>query len=338
MLASVRYRFGQPDVLRLEEVERPTPGAGELLIAVRAASANLGDWEVLTAEPLFIAVMANLMGGKPRVDPETPPDVGGLFKPVHKILGCDVAGVVEAVGPGVTRFSPGDEVFGMCSFGAFAEFVCVPDSSAMVRKPKGLSFEQAAALPQASFIAMQGLRDLAPVKAGQRVLVNGAGGGAGTLAVQLAKLWGAEVTGVDNAAKLDLMQSIGADHVVDYMHEDYTLTPQRYDTVFDLAAHRPLREGKRVLADDGMYVVAGGAFGPCLFAALLGPLVSKIGSRRLAFLMAEDKPEDLLQMAELVQQGKVRPIIDSTYSLAEVPTALEHMGRGRALGKVIITT
>ncbi len=345
MKASVRHQYGPPDVLHLEEVETPTPRDDEVLIRVHAASANLGDWEILRADPLFIAVMAKAFGGKPRVDPPSPGDDGAtgfrskiprLFKPKFKILGCDIAGHVEAVGSNVTRFQPGDEVFGMCGFGAFAEYVCLSENGPLAPKPASMTFEQAAALPQASFIALQGLRDKGQLQAGQKVLINGAGGGAGTLAVQIANSLGAEVTGVDNTAKLDMMRAIGADHVIDYTQEDFTQSG-RYDLILDLAAHRSIFDGKRALTPNGAYIVAGGAMTPVFQSMLLGPLISRTGRQKVAFLMADSNTEDLLRITELLEAGKVKPIIDRKYPLSEVPQALKYMGEGHALGKVIIT-
>lgn len=345
MKASVRHEYGSPEVLRLEEIEKPTPFDDEVLIKVHAASANLGDWELLRADPLFIAVIAKILGPKPRHPvrpmgdggPGPRPKGGGLLKPKYKILGCDFAGRIEAVGKAVTRFRPGDDVFGMCNLGAFAEYVCVSEACAMVPKPAALSFEQAAALPQAAFIALQGIRDKGRVQPGQKVLINGAGGGAGTLAVQYARSLGAQVTGVDNSKKLDMMRSIGADHVIDYTREDFRKNDQRYDLILDLAAHRSIFEGRRALSPGGTYIVAGGSMAAAFGSMLLGPLISRLGNRGLSFLMAKDDPEDLLLAAELVGAGEVGPVIDRTYSLGEVPEALRYMGEGRALGKVIIT-
>ena len=219
MKAAVRHEYGPPEVLNVEEVQTPTPADDEVLVRVHAASVNLGDWEILTGDPLFITVLAQIFGSKPRYEVVSSNDRGttarrsGLFKPKYKILGTDMAGRVEAVGRKVTQFQPGDEVFGMSDFGAFAEYVCVPEKAALVPKPDSMTFEQAAAVPQATFIALQGIRDKAQVEPGQKVLVNGAGGGAGTFAVQIAKSYGAEVTAVDGPGKLEMMRSIGADHV-----------------------------------------------------------------------------------------------------------------------------
>lgn len=341
MKAIVRHQYGGPEVLRLEEIEKPTPRDDEVLVKVHAASANLGDWEILRADPFFIAVMAKIFGPKPRhpvpsSDTATPRRRRGLL-PKYKVLGSDVAGRVEAVGKDVTQHKPGDEVFGMCFFGAFAEYVCVPNRAPLVPKPASMTFEEAAALPQATFIAVQGICDKGKLQAGQKVLINGAGGGAGTIAVQIAKSLGAEVIGVDNGEKQDMMRSIGADRVIDYKREDFTQNGERYDVILDLAAHRSVFECKRALRPGGRYVSAGGATGPVLQSMLLGPLISMTGSKKVIFLMAQDREADLVLMTELVAAGEVVPIIDRRYPLSEVPEALEYMGEGHALGKVIIT-
>ena len=335
MKASVRHKYGSPDVLGVEEIERPDPGDDEVLVRTHAASANLGDWELLRGDPLFIALFAKLLGPKPRVDP-SPSTWADWLAPKYKILGCDFAGEVAAIGKNVSRFAPGDEVFGMCALGAFAEYVCVPENGPYVRKPASLSYEQAAALPQAAFIALQGIRDRGQVQAGQHVLINGAGGGAGTLAVQIAKLLGAEVTAVDNTKKQGLMRSIGADHVIDYTQKAFTDNGARYDLILDLVAQRSIFECKRVLKPKGKYIVAGGATAPTLLTMLFSPLFS-LDDQTVSFLMAADNTDDLEHIAELVESGKIVPVIDKHYPLSEVPDALRYMGEGRALGKVIIT-
>jgi NADPH:quinone reductase-like Zn-dependent oxidoreductase len=342
MKAIVRHEYGGPEVLKLEEIEKPTPRDDEVLVKVHAASANLGDWEILRADPFFIAVMGKIFGPKPRHSPAPTSDTApprrrrGLL-PKYKVLGSDVAGRVEAVGKDVSQHKPGDEVFGMCFFGAFAEYVCVPKRAPLVPKPASMTFEEAAALPQATFIAQQGLCDKGHVQAGQKVLINGAGGGAGTLAVRIAKNLGAEVTAVDNAEKQEMMRSIGADRVIDYKREDFTQNGERYDLILDLAAHRSVFDCKRALRPGGKYVSAGGATVPVLQSMLLGPLMSMMGSKKVIFLMAQDRAEDLVLMTELVSAGKVVLIIDRRYPLSEVPEALQYMGEGHALGKVVIT-
>ncbi len=342
MKAAVRYEYGPPEVVKLEEVPTPIPADDEVLVRVHAASVNLGDWEMLTGEPLFISVLANVFAPKPRDEVASSTGVGaragGLFKSKFKILGTDVAGQVEAVGRNVVQFKPKDEVFGMCSFGAFAEYVCVPEKAPLVPKPASMTFEQAAAIPQAAFIALGGIRDKARVQAGQKVLVNGAGGGAGTFTVQIAKLYGAEVTGVDGPGKLEMLRSIGADHVIDYTREDYTQNGQRYDVILDLAAYRTVFESRRSLAPNGIYLMAGGGTGRAMWQSLfLGPLISRTGNGRVAFLLADSKRDDLMHMCELFEAGKVVPVIDGCYPLSETGEALRRLGDKQSNGKVIIT-
>ena len=315
MKAVVRQVYGPPDVLKLEEVATPTPADNEILIHVGAASINLGDWELLTGRPRFISVLAHLFSREQRYE-FAPTSVtarkGGVFTPKVKILGTDVAGRIEAVGNSVTQFETGEEVFGMAEvFGAFAEYVCVSQKAPMLNKPASMSFEQAAALPQATHIALQAIRDKAQVQAGQTVLVNGAGGGAGTLAVQLAKLYGAEVTGVDGPTKLDMLRLIGADHVIDYTQEDFNRNGERYDAILDMAAYRSVFESRRSLTSTGIYLTGGGSGTATWQSALLGPVISRFGNGRVAFLLAESRRKDLIQMGELFEAGKVTPVIDS---------------------------
>lgn len=347
MKAAVRYEYGPPEVLNLEEVRRPIPTVDDVLIRVHAASVNLGDWELLTADPLYITVIATIFAPKPRHHVVSSSDGGasarkrrGLFKPKWKILGSDIAGRVEAVGRNVTKFQPGDEVFGDCGiagFGGFAEYVCVPEKAALVPKPTSMSFEQAAAIPQAAFIAVQGLRDQARVQPGQKVLINGAGGGAGTFSVQLAKVYGAEVTGVDGPSKLEMLRSIGADHVIDYTQEDFTENGQRYDVILDMAAYRSVFESRRSLTPDGIYLLAGGSGKAMWQSAFLGPVISKTGNGRVKFLLVDWSRDDLNLMVELFETGKVLPVIDRCYPLAEADEALRRVGERRSLGKVVIT-
>jgi len=340
MKAAVRHEYGPSGVLRVEEVPKPTPRDDEVLIRVRAASVNLGDWELLTGNPFYTIVLSQFFAPKPRHDVATPGRQGGLFKPKYKILGTDVAGPVEAVGRSVTQFQSGDEVFGDCGiagFGAFAEYVCVPEKAALVPKPASMTFEQAAAIPQAAFIALKGLRDQARVQPGQRVLINGAGGGAGTFAVQIAKSYGAEVTGVDGPSKLELLRSIGADHVIDYTREDFTRNGQRYDAILDMAAYRSVFESRRSLTPDGIYLMAGGSWTALWQSAFLGPLISRTGNGRVALLLAGWPRADLMLMTELFEAGTVVPVIDACYPLGEAGEALRRVGEKRSKGKVIIT-
>ena len=342
MKAMVRHAYGPPDLLRLEEVETPTPADDELLLRVRAASLNLGDWELMTGRPRYITALSRIFGGRARVCPSTPSDerrslLGRLFEPKFKILGCDVAGRVEAVGAEVTRFAPGDDVFGLCMFGACAEYACLPQDSPLLHKPANLPWDQAAALPQAAFLAVQAIRDKARVEAGQKVLIVGAGGGAGTLAVQLAKASGAEVTGVDRGSKAEMLRSIGADQVIDYQREEFTENGQRYDFIFDLVAHRSVFTCMRSLAPGGLYLAAGGSLRPFCQSLFLGPLISKLSSKRVGFLMAHTDTENLEYSLQRMESGTLAPVIDRGYPLNELPEAVRRVGEGRALGKIIIT-
>jgi len=340
MKAAVRHEYGSPDVLHVEDVPTPTPRDREVLIRVHAASVNLGDWELLTGQPRYIAVIARIFAPRPRAEVPSPRDAHGLFKPKYRILGCDIAGRVEAVGRGVTQFQPGDEVFGDCGiagFGGFAEYVCVPERAALVPKPAGMTFEQAAAVPQAASIALHGLHKQATLAPGMKVLINGAGGGAGTFAVQIAKTDGAEVTGVDGPDKLEMLHSIGADHVIDYTREEFTRNGQRYDVILDLAAYRSVFETRRSLTRDGIYLMAGGSGAVMAQAAFLGPLISMAGNGRVAILLANWSRDDLTLIAELFESGKVVPVIDGCYPLGEAGNALRRLGEKRSLGKVIIT-
>jgi NADPH:quinone reductase-like Zn-dependent oxidoreductase len=256
----------------------------------------------------------------------------GFLKPKHKILGADVAGEVEAVGGEVTRFKPGDEVFGEGGYGGFAEYVCV-DENRFVPKPADLTFEEAAAAPMAALTALQGLRDEGHIQAGQKVLINGASGGVGTFAVQIAKSFDTEVTGVCSAAKMDLVRSIGADHVVDYAREDVTKSERRYDLIFDVAAFRSVSDYKRILKPGGIYVVAGGSIRRIFQVMLL----SKIKAKNMKVVIARVDQKDLLVLAELMTAGKVRPVIDKRYPLSETAEALRYLEEGRARGKVVVT-
>ena len=269
----------------------------------------------------------------------------GLLKPKYKILGADIAGRVEAVGRNVTQFSPGDEVFGelsrrfiSCGWGGFAEYVCARDN-ALALKPASMTFDEAAAVPQAALLALQGLRDKGQIQPGQKVLINGAGGGVGTFAVQIAKYFGAEVTGVDSTRKLDMLRSIGADHVIDYTQEDFTKSGQRYDLILDVVAYRSIFTCKRALGPKGIYVFVGGSTTAIFQAFFLGPLISMTGSKKMGVVYTQrpNKKEDLVFIKELFEAGKVVPVIDRRYPLSEVPVALRYLEEGHALGKVVIT-
>ncbi|MGI8650144.1 MAG: NAD(P)-dependent alcohol dehydrogenase [Rubrobacter sp.] len=321
MKAIVCRKYGSPDVLHLEEVEKPTPGENEVLVRVHSASVNAADWHILRADPFLIRLAM------------------GLLKPKHEILGADVAGRVEAVGKNVTRFQPGDEVFGDlsgCGFGGFAEYVCASED-ALALKPANVSFEEAAAAPLAAFTALQGLRDKGQVQPGQKVLINGASGGVGTFAVQIAKSFGAEVTGVCSTGKMDMVRSIGANHAIDYTQEDFTKNGRRYDLILAANGYHPISDYKRALSPEGIYVMVGGSGAQMYQAMLLGPLASMAGSKKMGNLLAKPNKKDLALLAELLEIGNVKPVIDRRYPLAEVPEAIRYLEEGHARGKVVIT-
>ena len=319
MKAIVYTKYGPPDVLRLKEVERPTPTDDEVLIKVQAVSVNRSDWEILTGTPLYARV-------------------GGLLRPRHQILGSDIAGRVEMAGRNIRRFQPGDEVFGdiLGRMGGFAEYVCARER-ALALKPASMTFEEAAAIPQAAVIALQGVRDKGQVKPGQKVLINGAGGGAGTFAVQLAKLYGAEVTGVDNASKLDFMSSLGADHVIDYAREDFTKNGKQYDLILDVVAHRSVFTYERALRPNGSYFFVGGSVATLFQILLLGPWIRRTAGKTIRVLAVRPNLKDMVYVTELCEAGKVIPVIDRRYPLSEVPEAIRYLGEGRVKGKVVIT-
>jgi NADPH:quinone reductase-like Zn-dependent oxidoreductase len=319
MKAIVYTKYGPPEVLELKEVAKPTPRDDEVLIKVRAVSVNRSDWEGLRGKPLYARL-------------------GGLLKPRQQILGSDIAGRVEMAGRNIRRFQPGDEVFGdiLPRMGGFAEYVCARES-ALALKPASMTFEEAAAIPQAAVIALQGIRDKGQVKPGQRVLINGAGGGAGTFAVQLAKLYGAEVTGVDNTGKLDFMRSLGADHVIDYTRKDFTKNGKQYDLILDIVAHRSVFAYKRSLRSNGSYFLTGGPVATILQILLLGPWIRGTTSKKIRILAVRPELEDMVCITELHEAGKVVPVIDRRYPLSEVPEALRYLGEGRVKGKVVIS-
>jgi len=315
MKAMVYTKFGPPDVLQLKEVEKPIPKDNEILIKVHAASANAYDWRHLRADPFFIRLMG-----------------AGLLKPKHKILGADIAGQVEAVGSNAKQFQPGDEVFGDGGYGGFAEYVCV-DENRFVLKPAHLTFEEAAAVPMAALTALQGLRDKGKIQAGQKVLINGASGGVGTFAVQIAKSFETEVTGVCSTTKMGLVRSIGADHVVDYTQENVTKNKQQYDLIFDIAAYRSISKYKRILSSGGIYVLAGGSM-VRIFQLMF---MSMTGVKNMGIIAAKINQKDLLFIIELMNAGKVKSMIDKRYPLNETAEALRYLEEGHARGKVVIT-
>ena len=320
MKAMVYTRYGLPDVLRLEEVEKPAPNDDEALIKVHAASVNSWDWDLLRGKPLVSRI-------------------GALRHPRYKILGADVAGRVEAVGGNVTRLQQGDEVFGDlsgCGWGGFAEYVCARED-ALALKPAGLTFEEAAAVPQAAVLALQGLRDKGQVQPGQKVLINGAGGGVGTFAVQIARSFGAEVTGVDSAAKLDLVRSLGAGQVIDYAQEDFTKNGQTYDLILDMVVDRSSFNYKRALRPGGTFVVVGGTTPRILQTVLLGLWLSKTGGKKMGILLHKPDPTDLAFMNELFESRIVAPVIDRRYPLSDVAEALRYFASGQVQGKIVLT-
>ena len=318
MKAIVYTKYGPPDVLQLKEVEKPTPEGNEVLIKVHAASLNSSDWEFLRGTPVYVRMW-------------------GLLKPKYKILGSDIAGRIEAVGKNVKQFQPSDEVFGdiMYRWGGFAEYVCAPENALML-KPASMTSEEAAAVPQAATVALQGLRK-GQIQPGQKVLINGAGGGAGTFAVQIAKSFGAEVTGVDSTRKLDMMRSIGADQVIDYTEEDFTQNGQHYDLILDIVGYHSIFDYKRALNPKGIYVMVGGSISLIFQTLFLGSWFSMTGSKKMGILGHKQNQKDLAYMTELFETGKVVPVIDRRYTLIEVPEALRYFGAGYAKGKVVIT-
>jgi NADPH:quinone reductase-like Zn-dependent oxidoreductase len=321
MKAVVFTKYGSPDVLELREVEQPTPRADEVLIRVHAVSLNDWDCGALQGADFVNRLLFGLLRPRPK----------------KQILGSDIAGRVEAVGTDVKRFGPGDEVFGDLSgtWGGFAEYVCARES-ALTRKSPGMTFEQAAAIPQAGLLALQALRDKGRLRSGQRLLINGAGGGVGTFGIQIAKTYGAAVTGVDSADKLETMRSLGADHVIDYAREDFTRSPQRYDLILDVKTKRSVLECARALNPGGTYVTVGGSMARLFQALLLLPWISVTSRKRIRVLAL--KPNyGLADMRELFETGKVVPVIDGPYGLSEVPDAFRYFGAGRHKGKVVIT-
>lgn len=322
MKAIVRARYGSPDVLRLSEVERPVPKDDEVLVKIHAASVNALDWHLMRGKPFLARTGGN-----------------GLRKPKDQRLGVDFAGRVEAVGSNVTRLHVGDEVVGS-RMGAFAEYVCSAENK-VVPKPANLSFEAAAAVPVAALTALQGLRDCGQIQPGQQVLINGASGGVGTFAVQIAKAFGADVTAVCSTANVDMARAIGVDHVVDYTREDFTQSGRRYDLILGVNGYHPISAYRRALRPDGVYVMAGASNAHLMQALLqvmlLGPVVSKAGRQKVRSFIAKITHEDLVFVKELLEAGKVVPVIDRRYPLSEAAEAIRYLEAGHARGKVVIT-
>ncbi len=319
MKAAVYTRYGSPDVVQIADVEKPVPKDDEVLIRVRAASVNPLDWHFLRGIPYFVRLGA------------------GLRKPKFNRLGVDVAGQVEAVGRNITQFKPADQVFGPCR-GAFADYVCTSEA-ALVRKPNNATYEQAASVPVAALTALQGLRDKGQVQPGQKVLINGAAGGVGTFAVQIAKWLGAEVTGVCSTRNVDMVRSLGADQVIDYTQVDFTESGQRYDRILDNVGNHSLSACRRVLNPRGICVIAGAPKEPGIFLTrfLTAPVLSRLVSQKFVLFIAKVKKEDLTILRDLMEAGKVKPVIDRCYRLSEAAEAIRYLEAGHARGKVIIT-
>ena len=321
MKAMIYTKYGTPDVLQLKEVEKPTPKDNELLVKVFAVSVNSWDWDLLRGKPYIVRMI-----------------YGAFRKPKYQILGADIAGRVEAVGKNVKQFKPGDEVFGdLCvsGWGGFAEYVCAKQN-ALAIKPASMTFEQAAAIPQAGVMALQSIRDKGKLQVDQTVLINGAGGGVGTFAVQMAKSLGAEVTGVDSSSKFDMLRSIGADHVIDYTQQDFSKNGQCYDLIIDVVANRSIFDYKRALTPNGIFVMVGGTTPTLMQTLFLGPWISMMGSKKMGIL-AHQPNKYLVAMTELFEAGKVVPIIDRCYKLSEAAEALRYLGERHVQGKLVIT-
>ena len=324
MKAIVQDVYGPADVLKLRDIDRPSIGDREVLVQVRAAGVDPGVWHLTTGEPYLVRAMGF-----------------GLRKPKVAVRGRDVAGVVEVVGAHVTRFRPGDEVFGTCESGSFAEYAAAPEKR-LARKPANVSFEQAAVVPISGVTALQGVRDCGRVKPGQQVIVIGAAGGVGSFAVQIAKAFGATVTGVCSTSKADLVRSLGADDVIDYTHDEIDCHGARYDVVIDTAGNRPLSVLRRAMTPHGTLVLVGGEHGGGRVLGgfdrqLLAPLVSMFAGQRLRGLIAKERAEDLESLTRLIESGAVTPVIDRTYALADAPDAIRYLAEGHAAGKAVVT-
>jgi NADPH:quinone reductase-like Zn-dependent oxidoreductase len=321
MKAVVYEKYGPPDVLKLTDVEKPAPQDGKVIVKVMAVSLNSWDLRFLRADPFLVRIMG-----------------GGFLKPKNHILGADISGVIESVGKEVTRFKPGDAVFGDLAgsgSGGLAEYTCARDG-AFAMKPAGMGFEEAAALPMAAVTALQGLRDKGRIRPGQKVLINGASGGVGTFAVQIATVLGAEVTAVCSAGKQELARSLGADHVIDYGREDFTNDGKAYNLILGVNGYHPIRAYKRALAPGGTYVMIGGSTAQIMQAMLFGKYFSKDG-KKMGAMTAASNPGDLEYIAGLVEAGKLRPVIDRRYPLSEAVEAFRYLAEGHARGKVVIT-
>jgi NADPH:quinone reductase-like Zn-dependent oxidoreductase len=319
MKAIVYEKYGPPEVLQLKEVEKPVPKDNDVLVKVFAASINDWDWGLLSGTPLVNRF------------------INGLLKPKRKILGSDIAGVIERVGKNVKQFKPGDEVYGDLSnyWRGFAEFACAPEN-ALALKPAGMTFEQAAAIPQAGMLAVQGLIDKGEIKQGQKLLINGAGGGVGTFGVQIAKLYNADVTGVDNSGKLEMMLSLGFDHVIDYKKEDFTKLNKSYDLILDTKTNRSVFKYIHALNPNGIYITVGGLIFRLIHVLILSPLIRVLFKKhfRMVFLKMN---KDLAYINELFKNESIKPVIDGHYRLEEIQKAFEHFSKAKQKGKIVIT-
>ncbi|WP_208592052.1 NAD(P)-dependent alcohol dehydrogenase [Gracilibacillus suaedae] len=321
MKAIVQNQYGSPDELELKEVTKPKPMSNEVLVKVRAASLNFGDFVLLKGKP-YLSRLAF-----------------GLFKPNHNIPGGDVAGQVEAVGEDVQKFHPGDEVFGDLShfsWGAFAEYVAV-NEKALALKPANLSFEEAAAVPMAATTALQGLRDKGNIEYRKKVLINGASGGVGTFAVQIAKAYGAEVTGVCSTRNLNILKSLGADHMIDYTVKNFTKESNKYDLIVAVNGYHPILAYKRSLKPNGIYVMIGGSGSQMAQAIVLGPWISMTSKKKMVNLLQKPDQQDLIFIKKFIEEGKLKPIIDRNFTLDELPEAFKYFEKGNAQGKVVVT-
>ncbi|VEF46203.1 alcohol dehydrogenase, zinc containing [Bacillus freudenreichii] len=321
MKAIVCNKYGSPDVLEFKEIEQPLPLENQVLVKVHTASLNFGNLVLLRGKP-FLARFAF-----------------GLLRPKYSIPGGDIAGIVEAVGKDVKQFQPGDEVFGdlsRCGWGGFAEYVTVPEY-ALALKPTNISFEEAAATPMASVTALQGLRDKGKIKPGQKVLICGASGGVGTFAVQIAKSFGAEVTGVCSTRNLEILHSIGADQIIDYTKEDFTQKEERYDLILGVNGSNSISAYKRVLKPNGNFVHVGGSESQMFQSLVFGPFISITGSKKISNLLQRANQKDLIYVKELLEAGKVKPVIDKRYKLSEISEAFKYFQKGHAQGKVVLT-
>ena len=320
--AVIRHVYGSPDVLEVTDIDMPSVADNEVLVRIRAAGVNMADMDYLLGRPKVARLGT------------------GLRNPKHTRLGLDMAGHVEAVGNNATTFQPGDEVFGDLTeygFGAFAEYVCAPEA-AFALKPANLTFEEAATVPQSAVMALQGVRSRRPIQPREKVLINGAGGGVGPFAVQMAKSFGAEVTGVDLAVKLDMIRSVGADHVIDYTRDDFTRSAQKYDRILDIAGGHTIFEFRRALEPRGIYTAIPGSVPQLFQTMVVGPLISLFGRRKMGILMWKPfKPDDVAFVRGLIEAEKVSPIIDSRFPLQGVADALRYQEEGRNLGKLVLT-